>query len=269
MNLLISSLKRAAPAVIAAKKGDSFPVLSGPLRGVRLPKSVAAQNMGMIFGRYELAVVKKIRSLAGSIKVAYDIGSHIGYMAVALCHCGRAGRVYAFEPVASNAMLIRALAALNQLTSRIVVVQKAVAHQNESQRMHTWKASSMFFIDTARDGQPVNPADAFTVDACTLDHFVFEDSRLPPDFIKLDVEGAEDLVLQGASRTIREFSPRILIEIHGPANADKTWSRLEPFQYEWRHIAENGEESRIERKDDLPRLFSEDSWTAHFFLTRR
>jgi len=268
IHCLVRNLKRAAPAVIEAKKGDSFPILSGPLKGVHLPKSVAGQNIGMLIGRYEPAVVQKILSLAGSIKVAYDIGSHVGYIALALCHCGRAERVYAFEPVSSNAQLIRAAAEQNQLTSRIEVVQKAVADTNGSQRMHTWDASSMFFLDSAHEGQPINPSQAFEVETCTLDSFVFENSGPPPDFIKLDVEGAEELVLQGASRTIGEFFPRILIEIHGPKRAEKIWSRLSPFQYEWLYITANGEERRIGNESELTGLFSEELWTPHFFLSR-
>jgi FkbM family methyltransferase len=269
MNPLIVSLKRVAPAVISAKKGNSFPVIAGPLKGIHLPKPVAMQNLGMLVGRYEPQVVRKIRSLAGSIKVAYDIGSHVGYMAVVLCHCGGAERVYAFEPVPSNAFLIETLAADNRLASKIMVVPKAVANADGIQRMHTWRSSAMFFLDSARDGQPVNPADAFTVQASTLDSFVFEDVEDPPDFIKLDVEGAEELVIQGALRTIGTYNPRILIEIHGPKNALNTWSRLAPFQYEWKHIAPNGKENQIFCADDLPKLFSEDSWTAHFFLSRK
>ncbi|NTW99742.1 MAG: hypothetical protein HGB35_07425, partial [Geobacteraceae bacterium] len=52
-------------------------------------------------GRYESSVIDKILSLSDSVKVAYDIGSHVGYIALALCHCTKA-EVYAFEPVPSN-----------------------------------------------------------------------------------------------------------------------------------------------------------------------
>jgi FkbM family methyltransferase len=188
-------------------------------------------------------------------------------MAVVLCRCG-AERVYAFEPVSSNALLIETVAADNRLASKIVVVPRAVANVNGIQRMHAWDSSSMFFLDSARDGQPVNPEDSFTVQSCTLDSFVFEDVEDPPDFIKLDVEGAEELVIQGALRTIGTYNPRILVEIHGPKNALSTWSRLAPFQYEWKHIAPSGKENRIQYAEDLTKLFSE-NFENHFFLSRK
>ena len=37
----------------------------------------------------------------------------------------------------------------------------------------------------------------------------------PPDIIKIDVEGAEFEVLEGASRALTEFHPTIFLEIHG------------------------------------------------------
>lgn len=37
----------------------------------------------------------------------------------------------------------------------------------------------------------------------------------PPDVIKIDVEGAELLVLRGASRTLTEYHPTLFVEIHG------------------------------------------------------
>ncbi len=268
MNLLLRGLKRVAPVLIAAKRGESVPIIVGPLRGMHLPRPVAIQNLGMLVGRYEASVVRKILSLEGLIKVAYDIGSHVGYMALVLCRCGGAESVYAFEPVPSNATLIQAIAAYNRLNSKIVVVPKAVANENGAKRMYSYITSSMSFLDSARDGQPVSPDDAFTVEACTLDSFVFENSVMPPDFIKLDVEGAEDLALQGALQTIRTFHPRMLIEIHGPQNAERVWSRLTPFQYEWSHIEASGKENRIRSVGELSKLFSEDSWEAHLYLSR-
>ena len=35
----------------------------------------------------------------------------------------------------------------------------------------------------------------------------------PPDFVKIDVEGAEFLVLQGASRLLSDVRPSIYIEV--------------------------------------------------------
>ena len=50
----------------------------------------------------------------------------------------------------------------------------------------------------------------------TLDRCVYGAKQLrPPDVVKIDVEGAEVLVLQGANQVLSEHHPRLFIEIHG------------------------------------------------------
>jgi FkbM family methyltransferase len=263
-----NSLKRLAQIWISAKNEGSLSIVAGPLKGRRLPRSIAARSVGMLVGRYESGVVRKILSLAGSIKVAYDVGSNVGYVALALCHCAKAEEVFAFEPVPSNLDLIRDIAAENHLTSHMIPVPKALSDENGTQMMYSWWDSSMFFLESARDDQNVAPTQAFPVETCTMDSFIFDGSNKPPDFIKIDVEGAEDLVIKGAMRTLQTFNPRLLIEVHGPKNAEKIWASLSPLGYQAWHIKANGKEERV-RQDDLAGLCTRDSWTAHLFLSRK
>lgn len=267
LNYLANSPKRVVRTWISNKNGGSLAIFAGPLKGRRLPKSIAARNLGMLVGRYEGGVIDKILSLSGSIKTAYDVGSNVGYMALALCHCAEAEKVFAFEPAPSNVSLIREIAAENHLASQMMIVTKALSNENGTQMMHSWRDPSMFFLESARDGQMVDSTRAFTVETCTMDSFVFDGSNKPPDFVKIDVEGAEDLVIRGAMQTLRAFYPRLLIEVHGPKNAEKLWASLVPLRYEWWHVKANGKENPI-RQDDLAGLFSKDSWTAHLFLSR-
>jgi hypothetical protein len=61
----------------------------------------------------------------------------------------------------------------------------------------------------APDGELVVPIT--TLDAC-----IYGELQLRrPDVLKIDVEGAELEVLEGANRAITEFHPKIFLEIHG------------------------------------------------------
>jgi hypothetical protein len=46
----------------------------------------------------------------------------------------------------------------------------------------------------------------------SLDDLVGAGRIEPPDLIKIDVEGSEHLVLQGASRTISQYLPHVFLE---------------------------------------------------------
>jgi hypothetical protein len=64
----------------------------------------------------------------------------------------------------------------------------------------------------------------------------------PPHFVKIDVEGFENSVLEGMKSTILSYKPMIYIEIHGvtPAmkkrNMQKILDYLENFNYKLYHV---------------------------------
>jgi hypothetical protein len=72
----------------------------------------------------------------------------------------------------------------------------------------------------------------------------------PPDFMKIDVEGYEVAVLDGASETLSSSRPTLFVEIHGAdpagktANARGVLERLAPLDYRFRHL-ESGEEVSV------------------------
>ena len=61
-------------------------------------------------------------------------------------------------------------------------------------------------------------------------------TRPLPDFIKMDVEGAEGRAFSGARRVLAEHRPMLRIEIHG-APGREVWTLLEEFNYVATNIA--------------------------------
>ncbi len=70
-----------------------------------------------------------------------------------------------------------------------------------------------------------------TVPCLRLDTAIEQFSLRPPDFIKIDVEGAEALVVAGMVGTLGRHRPVLLFELHGRGAAQATLERLEPFRY--------------------------------------
>jgi len=248
-------------------RSESIQIMAGPLKGKHLPKSEALQNLSMLFGKYEPQVVSVLLSISDPIKVAYDIGAHIGFITLVLTESvGLNGRVFAFEPAPENITVVQQLIIQNNLQSKVHMVPIALADVNGKQKLIKWKSSSMHLLESTVNGQYIRDCSSTIVSTCTLDSFIFEQSNPAPGLIKIDVEGAEGLVLRGGLRTLSVYSPRILIEIHGPKNAKGVWELIRGFDYSWNHLSVNGQETVVSEKQLLS-FFCRDSWTHHFMLT--
>jgi len=125
-----------------------------------------------------------------------DVGAHAGYYTlIAARAVGDKGRVFAFEPEPSNYKLICKNIQLNNYRN-VIPVQKAVTNITGPMKL---------FLAEDTGGHSIvsdNPRQrAILVDSTTLDDF-FAARVQPIHIIKIDVEGAENTVLQGMSRLI-------------------------------------------------------------------
>jgi FkbM family methyltransferase len=261
-------LVRASLSLFFVRR-KSIPIMVGPLKGRHLPKAEALSNLSMLFGKYEPQVVSVLISMPDPIKVAYDIGAYVGFMSLVLAErASSEGKVFAFEPSPENIAVMQRLIIQNNLQHKVSLIPIALADKNGEENLINWKSSSMHFLESALNGQKACNCSSIYVTTCTLDSFVFEQLNPPPDLIKIDVEGAEALVIQGGLRTLDVYSPKLIIEIHGPNNAQKTWSLLRRFDYCWNHLTANGQEE-VSSEEGLFSYFSKDSWTHHFLLVRQ
>ena len=181
-------------------------ILRGPLRGKKWIKG-AGPNAYWV-GTYEVDRLRALATAASPGAVVYDVGANVGiYSLLASLRAGPSGKVYAFEPLERNLLYLRRHLTLNKVES-CVVIQAAVCNREGTRSFSaaSW-SSSMAHLST--DGE-------ISVPSTTLDSCVYGEPRFrPPDIIKIDVEGAELEVLEGASRVLTEFHPVIFLEIHG------------------------------------------------------
>lgn len=259
--------RRLVAAVLSAVWRKSVPIMAGPLKKNRLPKAVALQNLSMLCGRYEPTVVSELLSTIAREKIAYDIGAHIGFMTLVLARGMVNGKVFAFEPVEENLHFLEELITENGLSKCVVVVPAALGNTNAIQRILIFKSPAMNLLESTVDGQDTNGCPRRSVNTLTLDHFVFDQGNAAPGLLKIDVEGAEAFVIEGGLRMLEMHSPKIIIEIHGPRNAQKTWALLQNLKYRWSHLC-RGQRKGVPQEEDLLSLFSKDSWVHHFLLTR-
>ena len=126
----------------------------------------------------------------------------------------------AFEPSLGNVQYLRRHVALNAIKN-VAIEQAAVSDKTARAKMSGDGHSSTLRI---------SPDGAVEVDIICLDDFVAA-KRLQPDLVKIDVEGAEVDVLKGATTTLDEVSPILLIATHSPALKAKCTEILERHDY--------------------------------------
>jgi len=138
--------------------------------------------------------------------VAYDVGSHIGYAALALSQvAGSSGRIFAFEIDSASIDTLRANVASNASDS-VEVVERAVDAVSGHVEFVSYDCELVSQI--AVEGEPTDGT-VTKVESVSLDDFVYRDGNPPPDVIKIAVTANEANIVKGADRLMREHGPVI------------------------------------------------------------
>jgi FkbM family methyltransferase len=171
----------------------------------------------MVSGFYE----QHISNLLLDVKqgdIFMDVGAYIGRYTIPIGKkVGSRGRVIAFEPNQSSAEILDRNIALNNL-SNVTVFRKPVGG-NKKEVIYRISDRPMF----SGIGLRLNPKFVFNSEmkmhSVALDEVVFGLGIERIDWLKIDVEGFEVEVLNGARNIIKNGSPRIIIEV-APENIE-------------------------------------------------
>jgi FkbM family methyltransferase len=150
--------------------------------------------------------------------VFFDVGAHHGWDSIwALPLIGKAGMVYSFEPSPINLAVLEWHRTSNNF-SQWKIVPKAVCDVDAKNEFFLVDKgdSPMNSLTTGGPGTPfMNGRDIrkISIQTTTLDTFCGQIS-MRPDLVKIDVEGAELLVLRGASKLLGESYPAIILAVH-------------------------------------------------------
>ncbi len=139
----------------------------------------------------------------------YDIGANIGFFTIIGSRLvTSAGQVVAFEAVPENAQVIQRNCALNGFEN-VQVVAQAVSSESGSGTL----VLSSHDGGAALQGSAEQAGETITVELTSIDDFVASHPQLAPSLVKIDVEGAELLVLQGMAKVLTEIRPIIIFEL--------------------------------------------------------
>jgi FkbM family methyltransferase len=181
-----------------------LPVLQGRLKG-RL-WITGSSNHGCWLGNYEYEERILLEKTVGRGGVVFDIGAHVGfYTLLASVLVGPEGKVFSFEPVPRNLFFLHEHLRINNI-SNVKVIRKAVS--NSCGIAYFGTNASSYTWHFQEDGN-------LQVETISLDELIAKQFIPIPDFIKIDVEGAEFLVLSGARKLLEANKITIFLATHG------------------------------------------------------
>jgi FkbM family methyltransferase len=163
-------------------------------------------------GCFEQSEVKFVLRTLKPGDTFVDVGANGGfYTVLSALQVGPTGHVYAFEPGDREAALLQHNVDVNGL-GNVTIVRRAVSDVHGTATLGISADGAMnSFARTRHPGQHI--VGWQSVPVTTLDRFA-EDSHVARiDFVKIDVEGAERLVIHGAQQILaRPYDIAILFE---------------------------------------------------------
>jgi FkbM family methyltransferase len=198
-------------ALYRAVAPTAIQVVEAP--GGRLLVDSKDEGVGMFLlteGVFEPEETLLFRELARRSQVILDIGANIGYFTLlAARYVPEGGRVVAVEPDRRNADLLSESVALNGYVN-VDIERIAIGDASGSATIFRDRrnrgGTSLFASNIAE------PLGSDVVPMTTVDQLVEEKSLERVDLIKIDVQGAEGLVLEGARTTLERWHPTVVFE---------------------------------------------------------
>jgi FkbM family methyltransferase len=180
-----------------------------------------------ILGYTEKALLRWFNANICAGETWLDIGAHYGYTAMAMGRdVGNTGRVFTFEPALSTAGCLARTVSINGLRQVTVVpVALGCCAELELKRIATVRGMA--------DSTLHSTVEEVTIFVVSLDSLWPRISGGDPriDGIKVDVQGMEMEVLKGMTGLLRQWKPKLALEVHKGVDREELLSLLEECGY--------------------------------------
>jgi len=183
---------------------------------------------------YEPETVAFLRDHLHEGKTFLDIGAHIGLFAViAANRVGRTGKVICFEPTPFTRKVLSEVVGLNGCLDRVEIRSEAVSSGRG--RVTFFDSGDALSVVNSLVRSEISQGE-YEVETTSIDDIVDEE-MLAIDCIKVDVEGAELELLNGASKTLTAMRPTVRLSLHPPFLSEREstmqaiWSKIKEHDY--------------------------------------
>ncbi len=162
-----------------------------------------------------------------------DVGANVGvYTFSAAQRVGETGKVIAIEPFKACVNCLQETSRINQLPW-VKIYEAAASDHCGSAKLSLHNTSEL--NEVISDNSPnYDLANTVTIQCLTLDSLIETENLTRVDWLKIDAEGHEIKVLQGAERLLTEFKPNIIYEniagAHGSNGAIMQYIQAKGYQ---------------------------------------
>ena len=191
-----------------------------------------------------------------SDSVFFDVGANIGLYS---CYAAKKKncKVFSFEPSVFNLDLLAKNIHLNSLSKKIVIVPNPLTNINKISEfnMSTIEAGgalSTFGETYTHDGTEIEKSFNYNVPGTTLDETISFFKLPQPKYLKIDVDGIEHLIIEGADQTLNSVQS-ILVEVNDKFKLqnDKINKKLTEKGFEMREKKQSELLSKTEQVKDV------------------
>lgn len=219
-------------------------ITEGELAGCNFFVDSQGVASNMINGNHDSFFTNYLKKINLEGKIIFDIGAHIGFDTLFFAKAvGEKGKVFAFEPNIYNKERLDFIIKHNEhLSNRINTYGVAISNKKGNvdfiftDRVDEGSSSGSFIDDahTIWEKGIYEREVGFkrtNVQTISLDEISDLGIVESPSLIKIDVEGAEFLVIEGAKKLLKSKHPILFIEIHSIFNMLKVVEDLKELGY--------------------------------------
>jgi FkbM family methyltransferase len=225
---------------------------SGP-ELVQMPGStkawVPSRWEATLSAQHEARVLAMLAKIIKPGATVYDVGANIGLFSLRFARwAGADGHVYCIEANPLCVYFLRANMARHGTRNFDIL---PVCMLDRSRLTEFTISYGNNLLGVAQDSPfSAKPGHHVHVESDSLDHLIASLRLRPPDFIKVDIEGAEGTAVAGMLETIARSRPVLMFELHGRTAAAATLAHLAPAGYRYHEIASGRDFARAEELSD-------------------
>jgi FkbM family methyltransferase len=206
-------LTHLVPAPVKSAVKLAIVRLFGEARLLDLQMRRGAMGKNDYYDELTVLVMKRVLQPAS---VCLDIGCHAGDLLAEMMGFAPQGRFLAFEPLPDFYQRI-----VGRFTAGQVKIFQCALSSEEGVTPFKWVKTNPGYsgIRERRYDRPDEVIEEIVVSMRKLDSIIAEERLASLNFVKIDVEGAEMLVLRGGIESLRRFKPVVVFE-HGRGGAE-------------------------------------------------